>query len=188
MQNWIRRAASAIAWRIRCRRAALTARRDSWIVLEAGSLRKLLVVCYGNIYRSPYAARLLGDRLGPTYEVRSCGFHRVADRPSPPAHVEMSLQSGVDLRTHRSAILAVADLQWADAIVLMDRHNWQALRKLGADPGKLIWLGALDDGGADIADPYGKPDEDARRLMHRVHRCTEALAAAILARRNSPPG
>lgn len=146
-----------------------------------------MVVCYGNIYRSPYAARLLGDRLGSAYEVRSTGFHRVADRPSPPAHVEMSLQSGVDLRAHRSTIMTVDDIQWADAIVLMDRHNWQALRKLGADPGKLIWLGALD-GGAEIADPYGKPEEDARRLMHRVHRCTEALAAAILARRNSSAG
>lgn len=99
----------------------------------------------------------------------------------------MSLQSGVDLRAHRSTIMAAADLQWADAIVLMDRHNWQALRKLGADPGKLVWLGTLD-GGAEIADPYSKPEEDARRLMHRVHRCTEALAATILARRNSPPG
>ena len=187
MQNWIRRAASAIAWRIRCRLAALTAGRHSRAVLEAGRPHRLLVVCYGNIYRSPYAARLLGDRLGPVCQVRSRGFHRVADRPSPQAHVEMSLESGVDLRTHRSAILAAADLQWADAIMLMDRHNWQALRKLGADPEKLIWLGALD-GGAEIADPYGKPDEDARRLMHRVHRCTEALAAAILARRHSPPG
>lgn len=187
MQNWIRRAASAIAWRMRCQRAALTAGRHSRAVLESGSPRRLLVVCYGNIYRSPYAARLLGDRLGSAYEVRSTGFHRVADRPSPPAHVEMSLQSGVDLRAHRSTIVTAADLQWADAIVLMDRHHWQALRKLGADPEKLIWLGALD-GGAEIADPYGKPEVDARRLMHRVHRCTEALAAVILARRTSPPG
>lgn len=185
MQNWIRRAASAIAWRMRCRRAALTAGRDSRAVLEAGSPRKLLVVCYGNIYRSPYAAQLLGDRLGPTYQVRSSGFHRVADRPSPPAHVEMSLQSGVDLRAHRSKIMTVDEIQWADAIVLMDRHNWQVLRQRGADPARLIWLGAFD-GSGEIPDPYGLSSDDARRIMHRVHQCTEALAAAILARWSSP--
>jgi protein-tyrosine-phosphatase len=187
MQNWIRRAASAIAWRTRCWRAALAAGRDSRAVLETGSTKKLMVVCYGNIYRSPYAARLLGDRLGPAFQVRSSGFHRVADRPSPPAHVEMSLQSGVDLRAHRSKFMTAGDIQWADAIVLMDRHNWQALRQLGADPGRLIWLGAFD-GATEIPDPYGLPPDDARRIMHRVHRCTEALADAIRARQDSAAG
>jgi len=187
MQNWIRRAASAIAWRIRCWWAALWAARHSRAVLDAGSPRKFVVVCYGNIYRSPYAARLLGDRLGPAFQVRSTGFHRVADRPSLPAHVEMSLQSGVDLRAHRSTIITVDDIQWADAIVLMDRHNWQALRQRGAEPARLIWLGAFD-GGGEIPDPYGRSSDDARRIMHRVHRCTEALAATILAGRNSTAG
>jgi protein-tyrosine phosphatase len=185
MQNLIRRAASAIAWRIRCWWAALGAVRHSRAVLDAGAPAKLVVVCYGNIYRSPYAARLLGDRLGPAFQVRSTGFHAAADRPSLPAHVEMSLKSGVDLRAHRSTIITLDDIQWADAIVLMDRHNWQALRQRGADPARLIWLGAFD-GGGEIPDPYGLSSDDALRIMHRVHRCTEALATAILARRTSP--
>jgi protein-tyrosine-phosphatase len=144
----------------------------------------MLVVCHGNIYRSPYAAQLLGNRLGPKFQVRSAGFHRVPDRPSPPAHVQTSLLSGVDLRSHRSAIVTAADLVWADAIILMDRHNWQALRKFGADPARLIWLGVFE-GDAEIPDPYGLPPDDLRRIMHRVHQCTGKLAAAILARGHS---
>lgn len=187
MRNWVRRAGSAIAWRMRCWWAALGAVRHSRAALNAGSPRNIVVVCYGNIYRSPYAARLLGDRLGPAFQVRSAGFHREAGRPSLPAHVEMSLQSGVDLRAHRTAVITVDDIEWADAIVLMDRHNWQALRQRGADPARLVWLGAFD-GGGEIPDPYGLPPDDARRIMHRVHRCTEALAATILDRRKSSAG
>ena len=143
MQNWIRRATSAVAWRMRCQWAALTAARHSKAALAARPLRKLLVICYGNIYRSPYAAVLLGYLLGAEWQVHSTGIHRVPGRPSPPAHVARSLQSGVDLRNHRSSTICAADLDWADAIVLMDRHNWQALCQLGADPERLIWLGAL---------------------------------------------
>lgn len=187
MQNWIRRAASAVAWRIRCQWATLTAGHLSKAALTTRPLRKLLVICYGNIYRSPYAAVLLGDRLGAEWQVRSAGLHRVPGRQSPPAHVERSLQSGVDLRSHRSATISAVDLQWADAIVLMDRHNWQALRQLGADPRRLIWLGVLD-GGAEIRDPYGLRPAEAERIMQRVHRATEALAAAILARHPSSAG
>jgi protein-tyrosine-phosphatase len=184
MDNWIRRAASAIAWRWRCQWAVLMAGRSSKEVLETSPLRKLLIVCHGNIYRSPYAAELLRERLAQASQVRSSGFHPVADRPSPRQHVEMSLESNVDLTGHRSSIVSAADLAWADAIVLMDRHNWQLLRKQGADSCHMIWLGTLD-GGAEIADPYGAPHDEARKIMRRVHQCTEALAAAVLARRGS---
>ena len=143
-----------------------------------------MVVCYGNIYRSPYVAELLRERLANSVQVRSSGFHTIVDRPSPPAHVQMSGRAGVSLVRHRSSRLNSDDLAWADAIVVMDRYNWRDLRRMGADPGRLIWLGSLD-GGGEIPDPYGLPLQEAERIMQRAHRCSEALAAMILARNSS---
>ena len=187
MSLWVRRAAAAIAWRLRCQWAVLTARRQNRGALAQPPPLRVLVVCYGNIYRSPYAAALLSKQLSPVMKIRSTGFHPAIGRSSPPPHVEASLLDGVDLRSHRSASTTADDIAWAERIVLMDRQNWLALRRLGADPRKLIWLGALD-GEPELADPYGRPPAEARRLMRRLHRCTEALAARWLAGQASTPG
>jgi protein-tyrosine phosphatase len=181
MVGLIPRLASAMTWRLRCYRAARAARRTSRAVLSESQLRRLLVVCYGNIYRSPYVAQLLRARLGGLCEVRSSGFHPVTSRHSPPQVVAIGTSAGIDLTGHRSAMVTAADLAWADTIILMDRHNWQALQRLAADPRKLVWLGALDDAG-DIPDPYGRSEDRAKEIMHRVHRCADALADAVLSR------
>jgi len=176
--------ASAAAWRLRCLLAAQSAERSSRAVLSTNPLRRLLVVCYGNIYRSPYVAGLLRARLGGMCEVRSSGFHPVSGRRSPAEVVAIGAACAIELSGHRSARISADDLAWADAIILMDRHNWQALRKLAADPHKLIWLGSFD-GGGEIPDPYGLSQPEVREAMQRVHRCAEALVRAIRARRAS---
>ncbi len=184
MAKGIRRLAAAAAWRLRSYCALFLARRQSRRALSINPLRRLLVVCYGNINRSAYSGSQLRHQLAGVAEVRSVGFHPVVDRPSPPLLVEWARQAGVSLDGHRSALIAEPDLAWADTIILMDRHHWQALRRMGADPRKLVWLGT-QDGGVEIADPYGAPEQEARQIMHRVHRCTETLAAAVASRRGS---
>lgn len=184
MWNEIRRLAAAAAWRARSYWAMLTAGPASRRALSNNPVRRLLVVCYGNIYRSAYSAAQLHEQLAGLAEVRSAGFHKVAGRPSPPPLVEWARESGVSLGGHRSAVITEPDLAWADIIVLMDRHHWQALRRMGVDPGKLVWLGT-QDGGVEIADPYGTPEPAARRIMKRVHACTENLAEKISARLKS---
>lgn len=178
------RLATAVGWRLRCLGATRAARRASRAVLGGSHLRRLLVVCYGNIYRSPYVAGLLRARLRDLCEVRSSGFHRASGRPSPAELVVIAAAAGIDLSGHRSTTVTASDLAWADAIILMDRHNWQALQQCAADPGKLVWLGTFD-GGCEIPDPYGRPESEVRDVMQRVHRCAEALAGEIRARRGS---
>src|SRR5690606_11208713 len=104
-------------------RALAQARQDSHRRLQSGPVRRVLVVCYGNIYRSPFAAVGLRQQLPADVEVRSSGFHRTAERASPDRHVQMSRGYGVELAGHRSATLTAQDLQWADFVVFMDRHN-----------------------------------------------------------------
>jgi protein-tyrosine phosphatase len=164
-------------WRafIALRRARATSRAR----LSAGPIQRVLVVCYGNIYRSPLLAEYLRKSLAGTAVVRSVGFHQRAGRPSPERHVQMCAGLGVHLEAHRSAVIEHADLAWADTIILMDWHNWDALHAMGADPQKLVWAGCLHERGPAIPDPYGHGEEAARRVVTTLLESGEQLTAAI---------
>ncbi|MBK9253798.1 MAG: hypothetical protein IPM70_18765 [Proteobacteria bacterium] len=96
-------------------------------------MERVLVVCHGNIYRSPFVAELLRRSPWRWKQIRICGFHP-RGRPSiPRAPSGMCADFGVSLQNHRSSVVSAADLQWADIIILMDRYNWVRLARLGAD-------------------------------------------------------
>ena len=61
----------------------------------------------------------------------------------------------------------------------MDRHNWAQLRALGADPVKLVWLGSLAPGSVEIADPYTVNQDDAERIVERLHAASLRLIAGL---------
>jgi protein-tyrosine-phosphatase len=185
VMNLGRRAVNAVRIRMSAAAAVMTARRTSLLNLRHAPVQRVLVVCYGNIYRSAFVGALLQDQLGATHQVRSGGFHQKAGRPSPERHVLSCRRYGVSLETHRSAVVTVDDVRWADLIVLMDRHNWAQLRALGADPVKLVWLGSLVPGRVEIEDPYTVAHCDAERIVERLHAASMKLVAGL---RGEPMG
>lgn len=178
------RKASGLVWRWRSLGALWRAETTNRALLAALAPARLLVVCYGNIYRSPYAAAVLRSKLVRYCEARSSGFHPQVGRSSPADVLAFAARQGFDLSDHRSAVVSPADLHWADLIVVMDRHNWVDLMKRGANQRKLFWLGTLD-GDGEIEDPYGRPPAQAEAILRRVQCCTELLAAAIAARHST---
>ena len=82
-----------------------------------------------------------------------------------------------------SVVVAPADLAWADLIVLMDRHNWQALQLAGAPADRLVWLGAMDDGPVEIPDPYALDEQAAREVLDRLEECAARLTAVFALQR-----
>jgi protein-tyrosine-phosphatase len=161
--------------------ATATARRCSMARLRDGPIRRVLVVCHGNIYRSAFVGQYLVQHLSPVVSVRSGGFHPVAGRPAPERHVLYSRRYGVELAEHRSAVIAPPDVEWADTIVLMDSRNWQALMNMGVPSDRLIWLGVLDGAGVDIPDPDRLTDDEAVAVVDRLHECARMLTTRISA-------
>lgn len=174
----LRRAIDGSGWRLKAAWAAMRARRASFEVLKRRTCGRVLVVCYGNIYRSPFAAQKLKS-LVPELDVRSAGFHPVANRSSPKRHVAAARDYGLDLSAHASRTVADADRDWADIVVLMDRANWARLRRMEFDLDKLVWLGALQPGPVEIADPYALDDESASAILRRMSSCVEKLASIL---------
>lgn len=159
------------------------ARHQSVARVGAMCPRRLLVLCYGNIYRSPFVAAVLQARLmgQPGFEIRSAGFHHVPARPSPSDYVRLVEDYHIDLSAHRSRLVTPADLEWAEAIVIMDRYNWERVRASGAQAqGKIIWLGAFGPAPVEIEDPYAQPSERVEAIVQQMLAATDGLVQRLI--------
>jgi protein-tyrosine phosphatase len=146
--------------------------------------RRILVLCYGNIYRSPLAAVCLKALCSGNHAVQVCsaGFHPSPGRPARGEFVQLVRdQVKLDLSGHSSRVVCIDDIEWADSIVIMDRHNWHALAKLDrACLGKTVWLGGfLRSGPVEIIDPYDLSDPEVHRVVDQLNAATRELVAQV---------
>lgn len=134
--------------------------------------RKILVLCYGNICRSPYAERLLRECLPfGSIEIRSAGFYPEPGRHSPESFVEMVSPRGIDLKNHRSVLADTDLLEWADILLIMDRINWKQVRSQRKKYlSKTVWLGSFgpEEFPVEIDDPYCKPPERMQAILDHL--------------------
>jgi protein-tyrosine-phosphatase/predicted ATP-grasp superfamily ATP-dependent carboligase len=164
--------------------AAVASRRH--LASRAGAER-VLVLCHGNLCRSPYVARRLAALVGEPLEVRSAGLAATPGERSPEPFRSLAAARGVDLAAPEARPVTPADLAWADVVVVMDEKNAKLLAALGAGVGdKTVWLGALDPeqpGHAGIEDPFDEPVERVAKILDRLDRATRRLGTALAARR-----
>ena len=112
---------------------------------------RVLVVCHGNICRSPLAAGVLQRLLG-LQSVRQGGFVNPGRR-SPLKIREFSKRAGHNLEEHRSRLITLSDIEWAQVILYMDGGNRKRLNSFEASlDGKCKCLGEFI-GKDRIADP-----------------------------------
>jgi protein-tyrosine phosphatase len=143
--------------------------------------RRVLVVCAGNICRSPTAEavlRLLGaDHPAVDLEVRSRGTHDWnAGRRAHPAMTRIAAERGYDLSGHTAAQVTADDLAWADDVLVMDDENLRQLARHHPDQVRRVRL--LDAGG--IPDPW-LVDEDPAYAdsLDRIERAVRAYLAGL---------
>jgi protein-tyrosine-phosphatase len=148
-------------------------------------VRTVLVMCYGNICRSPYAASVLTrlvSEQGADITVTQGGFFG-PNRPANDRGQQVARSRGVELNTHRSRLATDQDATGTDLIVVME--EWQAekmINELGAPRERLLILGDLDPERVDnrtIVDPYGHDEAFFHRTFDRLDRCLAALVRAV---------
>jgi len=90
---------------------------------------EILVVCTGNICRSPLAMALLEhaarDRLGsdaPVW-VRSSGVHAMQGHPASEESGRQARLRGLDLQSHRGALTTRDELASADLVLVMSEQH-----------------------------------------------------------------
>lgn len=171
-----------------------TRRRNAEAMLRGAKIRGVLVLCLGNICRSPYAALRLREALGPSWvgAVDSAGFIGPGRR-SPWEAVEVAGERGVSLAAHRSRTVEADDATAFDLVVVMEapqRRRFEAT--LGVRATRVLVLGDLDPEPIEqrtIVDPFGRGSDEFRRSYARIDRCVARLAALLTEARSSeaPP-
>jgi len=162
-------------------------RRALRVLASLGPVRRIVVVCLGNINRSAYAAALLRTRLGTTDDdgptVVSAGFIG-PDRPSPPEAIGVAAARGVDLSGHRSQLITADVSRDADLVLVMNRAQRAAVLNDHAfpEPSRVIVLGDLDPlpvERREIRDPYDQERGVYEASFDRIERCVDAVVRAV---------
>ncbi|MFS2204963.1 low molecular weight protein-tyrosine-phosphatase [Variovorax sp. Varisp36] len=115
-------------------------------------MKSVLVVCIGNICRSPMGEALIAAAL-PQLEVASAGVGALVGQPADPIARQLMAERGLDIEAHRARQLTNLMCQQADLILVMDEEQrLQINQRYPLTRGKLFRLGEVAR--VDIPDPY----------------------------------
>ena len=117
--------------------------------------QNILIVCVGNICRSPAAEALLAHKLeGKGLTISSAGIGALVGNPMDKTAHEVLNDHGVEHTSHRARQVDSDMLHRADLILVMEQSHIQHIRQIAPEVhGKTFLLGKwLDD--TEIPDPY----------------------------------
>ena len=163
-----------------CERHRESTSRDRFRIFADGKLTypmKILMVCLGNICRSPLAEGILQERAwkaGLDWSVESAGtlsYHQGS--PPHPMSVRVARENGIDISRQRSRPFKAEDFDRFDRIFAMSGDVLDEMRHIAGkrfDPGKAgLLLNILQPGDdLDVPDPYMGPIESFKDVFRMV--------------------
>jgi len=159
--------------------------RDSWLRKHVPRpVRKMLILCKGNVCRSPFAAELLRQRvrlLGLSIHVASAGIDAASNQEAHPLAKRMAQQYGVSLSAHRTTPLSQDMVSEADLILVMDTGQVRSMREHHPQSArKLFLLGQFgSELNYEIQDPYGASSEMFARCYDQITKDCDHLLSFL---------
>ncbi|MBC8756118.1 low molecular weight phosphotyrosine protein phosphatase [Kordia sp. YSTF-M3] len=147
---------------------------------------KILMVCLGNICRSPLAEGILASKLDPTKfmvdSAGTAGYHvgELADRRS----IATAKQYGIDITYQRSRKFVRSDFQTFEYIFAMDQSNYNnilSLAKTAEDRSKVhLMLNQISpNSNAEVPDPYYGGDQGFENVFQMLDEACSIFAAKL---------
>ena len=183
------RARFAVESAIERRRMARLRRRPLALKALLGSATRLLILCQGNIIRSPFAASLVAQAVSANrrIQVDSAGVAATAGRPPHPVALELATLRAVDISSHAASPVSAERVASSDAIFAMDvpqlvwmRRNFPEARS------KTFLLTCLaPDIELEIRDPYAGDRSQFQACFDHICCAVQPLVSVLRARRSA---
>ncbi|MGL4684635.1 MAG: protein tyrosine phosphatase [Gibbsiella quercinecans] len=138
----------------------------------------ILVVCVGNICRSPTGERLLKKML-PDKKVGSAGLGAMVGKPADATAMDVANQHALSLEGHKGRQLTASMCREYDLILVMEKGHIDAVSRLAPEVrGKTMlfghWLGQRE-----ISDPYHQSREAFEFVYRLLDESAQKWAAAL---------
>lgn len=139
--------------------------------------KSILVVCVGNICRSPTGEALLKQKLaGKDITISSAGLGALVGKPVDPTAAEFLDLAGCPLPDHQARQLTPKMLREADLILAMEQRHLQSIHSLAPEARGKTFLFAKWSDGRDVPDPY----RQQRPAFEHVFKILDKAATAWL--------
>lgn len=138
--------------------------------------KTILIICSGNIIRSPFAAELLA-RLVKHKTTLSAGLEAVPGRQAHPSAVSKAKSLGFDISAHLSLPVTAEMVARADLIFVMEiRHLLLMYKRFSRIRRKTFLLACLDpEAPLEIPDPVSKNDTIFDLCLHQITKTLQAV-------------
>jgi protein-tyrosine phosphatase len=165
-------------------------RRRSTMLPE--KVRNILVVCKGNICRSPLAEVYLRSILEPEsgITVTSAGLDTTDGKPAHPFAKSVADLHGLTLECHQTAQITRAMVDEADVILVMESAQLNSLLKLCPRVNHKVFVLTEFNGSPwlDIDDPFSGTIEDFQKCLRIIRDSCDGLANQLQKRGNGLSG
>ena len=137
--------------------------------------RKILVVCLGNICRSPLAQGIFKFYTSQEEvfvdSAATSNYHQDAS----PDHrsIKIGLKHNIDIRSQRSRQIKAIDFTNFDEIYAVDQSIYQRLLELAPEKKLQNKVKMIDD--IDVHDPYYGDENDFEDVFQQLDSCIQKL-------------
>jgi protein-tyrosine phosphatase len=148
---------------------------------------KILMVCLGNICRSPLAEGLLASKLPKDqFQVDSAGTgHWHVGKQPDHRSIATATKYGLDISSQKGRQLSSDDFETADYIYVMDNQNYKDVIELAPSEAhknkvQLILDELFPGERVDVPDPYFGMENGFESVYGMLDQACDAIAAKLM--------
>lgn len=145
---------------------------------------KILMVCLGNICRSPLAEGILRSKLDSNFIIDSAGtggWH--AGETPDKRSIQTAKNHGIDISNQKARKFSIADFDLFDYIYVMDQSNYKDVINLAPDEAAKAKVALILGDSKEVPDPYYGGQEGFENVYYLLDQACEEIAKNLSAKK-----
>lgn len=145
---------------------------------------KILMVCLGNICRSPLAEGILRSKLDSNFIIDSAGTGGWHAGQSPDKRsIETAKQYNIDVSNQKARKFSITDFDLFDYIYVMDKSNYKDVINLAPDEAAKAKVALILGNSKEVPDPYYGGQKGFENVYYLLDQACEEIAKNLSAKK-----